>query len=241
MQALILAGGKGTRLMPFTKTIPKALVPLGDHPILEILLRQLKSAGVERVVIAVNYLARLIEAFFGDGSQLGLKVVYSLEDEPLGTAGPLRQAGDLGDDFLVMNGDILTNLDFNGLFRAHRKSGAIASMAIYRLSVKIDLGVINIENDRFADYIEKPTYNFTVSTGMYAFNKAVLRYIPECRKFDMPDLMLALHAAGEKIHCYSGNFEWLDLGRVEDYEKAIERFEANPGNYLPGGAGQNVP
>jgi NDP-mannose synthase len=233
MQALILAGGKGTRLKPYTNVIPKPLVPVGELPILEIILNQLKAAGVDRIIIAVNYLARLIEAFFGDGSQFGLKIVYSLEDQPLGTAGPLRLARDLDDDFLVMSGDLLTTIDFSDLLRCHKASGAIATIAIHKQSIKIDLGVLKIEAGRFVDYIEKPNYDFIVSTGMYAMNRSVLRYIPQSRKFDMPELMLALHAAGESIHCYSKSYDWLDMGRLDDYEKATERFEANRGAYLP--------
>jgi NDP-sugar pyrophosphorylase family protein len=232
VQAVILAGGKGARLRPFTNVIPKPLVPVGDLPILEIVLRQLKAAGTDRVVIAVNYLARLIETFFGDGSRLGLKIVYSIEDEPLGTAGPLRLVRDLDDDFLVLNGDVLTTIDFGDLFRGHQASGAVASIATFKKSVKIDLGVIKVEQQSFADYIEKPTYDFVVSTGMYAMSHEVLRYIPKDRKFDMPDLMLALHAGGQKIHCYSGSYDWLDMGRVDDYEKAIELFEVNRSVYL---------
>jgi NDP-sugar pyrophosphorylase family protein len=232
MQAVILAGGKGARLKPFTNTIPKPLVPVGDLPILEIVLHQLKAAGADRIVIAVNYLARLIEAFFGNGEQLGLNIAYSTEDRPLGTAGPLRLIRDLDDDFLVVNGDLLTTIDFGDLFRSHQNDGAIASIATFKKSVKIDLGVIKVEGNSFKDYIEKPTYDFVVSTGIYAMNRAVLRYIPQDRKFDMPDLMLALHAAGEDIRCYTGSYDWLDMGRVDDYEKALESFEANRSAYL---------
>jgi NDP-sugar pyrophosphorylase family protein len=232
MQAVILAGGKGARLRPFTNTIPKPLVPVGDLPILEIVLRQLKAAGANRIVIAVNYLARLIEAFFGSGEQLGLNIAYSTEVRPLGTAGPLRLIRDLDEDFLVLNGDLLTTINFSDLLRSHQENAAIASIATFKKSVQIDLGVIKVEGNCFKDYFEKPIYDFIVSTGMYAMNRAVLQFIPEDRKFDMPDLILALHAAGEKIHCYTGSYDWLDMGRVEDYEKALERFEANKSAYL---------
>src|SRR5262249_14332921 len=159
------------------------------------------------------------------------QIVYSTEDRPLGTAGPLRLIRDLDDEFLVLNGDLLTTIDFGDLMRSHHESKAIVSIATFKKSVQIDLGVIKIEDRCFKDYIEKPVYDFVVSTGMYAMNRAVLRYIPQGQKFDMPDLMLALHAAGEKIRCYSGSYEWLDMGRVDDYEKALERFEANRSAY----------
>lgn len=234
MQVIILAGGKGTRLKPFTNAIPKPLMPIGDVPILEVVLRQLKAHGTERVVLAVNHLARLIEAFFGDGSRLGLKIVYSVEDEPLGTAGPLRLLENLDNDFLVMNGDLLTTIDYADLFERHLQSGAVATIATFQKEVKIDLGVLESNDGCFVDYIEKPTYNFTVSIGLYALSRRITQFIPGGEKFDMPDLILALHRAGEKVQCYAGDFQWLDIGRVDDYEKAVELFETNRNAYLPG-------
>jgi len=232
MQAIILAGGKGARLRPFTNVIPKPLVPVGDLPILEIVLRQLIACGVTRVTLAVNHLARLIEAFFGKGRQFGLEIEYSLEDIPLGTAGPLRGVKALDQDFLVLNGDLLTTIDYGDLFRMHLSQHSAATIGAFRKEVKIDLGVIRTEEDRFVDYIEKPTYTFTVSMGVYAMNRRVLDYIPADTKFDMPDLILALHRAGERIVCYSGSYEWLDIGRPEDYKRAIELFETNRQAYL---------
>ncbi|HEY4842461.1 MAG TPA: sugar phosphate nucleotidyltransferase [Terriglobales bacterium] len=235
MQALILAGGEGTRLKPFTNVIPKPLVPIGDLPILEVVLRQLKYHGADRIVLAVNKLARLIEAFFGDGSRLGLKIVYSLEDKPLGTAGPIRLADNLDEDFIVMNGDLLTTIDYSAFFQRHRTSGATATIATFQKEVKIDLGVLEMREESFANYVEKPIYHFTVSMGIYALNRRVIQFIDSGKKFDMPDLVLALHKAGEKILCYSGDYEWLDIGRIDDYEKAVQLFEANKDKYLVGG------
>jgi NDP-mannose synthase len=234
MQALILAGGEGTRLKPFTNVIPKPLVPIGDLPILEVVLRQLKHHGVDRIILAVNKLARLIEAFFGDGSRLGLEIVYSLEDKPLGTAGPIRLADNLDEDFIVMNGDLLTTIDYSDFFRRHKASRATATIATFQKEVKIDLGVLETRDDSFTNYIEKPTYHFTVSMGIYVLNRKVLRFINEDTKFDMPELVLALHKAGEKIACYSGDYDWLDIGRIEDYERAVQLFEANRDKYLVG-------
>jgi NDP-mannose synthase len=233
MQVLILAGGEGTRLKPFTNVIPKPLVPIGDLPILEVVLRQLKSHGADRIVLAVNKLARLIEAFFGDGSRLGLKIVYSLEDTPLGTAGPIRLVRELDEDFILMNGDLLTTIDYSDFFRCHKIAGATASIATFQKEVKIDLGVLETKNGELANYIEKPTYHFTVSMGIYALNRRAIDYIPNGTKFDMPDLVMALHKSGEKLLCYSGDYDWLDIGRIEDYETAVELFETNRDAYLP--------
>jgi NDP-sugar pyrophosphorylase family protein len=232
MQALILAGGEGTRLKPFTNVIPKPLVPIGDLPILEVVLRQLKCHGADRIVLAVNKLARLIEAFFGDGSRLGLEIIYSLEDKPMGTAGPIRLVGELDEDFIVMNGDLLTTLDYSDFFRCHMSSGATATIGTFQKEVKIDLGVLETNAGKFANYIEKPTYHFTVSMGIYAFNRKVIQFIDTGKRLDMPDLILALHKAGEKVLCYSGDYDWLDIGRVDDYERAVQLFEANKDKYL---------
>jgi NDP-mannose synthase len=234
MQALILAGGEGARLKPFTNVIPKPLVPIGDLPILEVVLRQLKHHGADRIVLAVNRLARLIEAFFGDGSRLGLDICYSLEDKPLGTAGPIRLVEKLDEDFIVMNGDLLTTIDYSDLFRRHKASHATATIATFQKEVKIDLGVLETKNERFTNYIEKPVYHFTVSMGIYVLNRRVIPFIEEGRRFDMPDLVLALHKAGEKIVCYSGDYDWLDIGRMDDYERAVQLFEANRDRYLAG-------
>lgn len=233
MQALILAGGKGTRLKPFTNALPKPLMPIGDLPILEVVLRQLRFYGATRIVVAVNHLAQLIQAFFGDGSRLGLSITYSLEDKPLGTAGPIRLASDLDEDFLVMNGDLLTTIDYADMMARHKESGATVSIATFNKEVKIDLGVLESKDGIFSDYIEKPTYNFTVSTGVYVVNRRALDLIPADTRFDMPDLILALHKRGEKVFCYSGDYQWLDIGRVDDYESAVELFEANRKAYLP--------
>ena len=202
-------------------------------PILEVVLRQLRHYGTTDAVIAVNHLARLIEAFFGDGESLDMRITYSTEDRVLGTAGPLRLIDRLDEDFLVMNGDLLTTVDFSDLFAFHRAERAIATIAVFRKEVKIDLGVLKTEDKRFLDYIEKPNYTFDVSMGIYAFNRSVLEFIPEGRKLDMPELMLALRDAGKQICCYRGDYDWLDIGRIEDYQTAVDLFEANRARYLP--------
>lgn len=232
MQAIILAGGKGTRLRPFTTTIPKPLMPIGDLPILEVVLRQLKYFGVNQVVLAVSHLAELIMAFFRNGSKFGLNIRYSIEDEPLGTAGPLALIQDLEENFIVMNGDILSTINFKDLFDFHINRENDVTIASYKKEVKIDLGVLKFENEEFLDYIEKPTYYFDVSMGIYVINKKVINYIPNNAYMDIPNLILRLRDEGMKIRCYSGDYFWLDIGRVEDYQTAVKIFNDRRNEFL---------
>lgn len=228
MKAVVLAGGKGTRLAPYTKILPKPLMPIGDIPILEILLHQMKRAGVAEVIITVGHLAELLHAFFQDGERFGLKIDYSYESHPLGTAGPLSLVSDrLGETFLVVNGDVLTTLDLRQLIDAHRSSQAIATIASHVRQVKVDLGVLetNVSN-QLTGYIEKPTYNFQVSMGIYVFEPAVLKYIPHNQYLDFPDLVLRLIKSGECVLSYPFTGYWQDLGRPDDYEQAIQEFDS---------------
>ncbi len=233
MQAVILAGGKGKRLTPYTKVLPKPLVPIGDMPILEVLLRQLKQSGVGEVTLAVGHLANLMQAFFGDGSQFGLEIGYSYEEEPLGTVGPLALMPRPRVAFLVMNGDVLTTLDFRDLMNSHRRSGALATIAMHKRSINIDLGVIRCDGgNRVVDYIEKPTHHYTVSMGIYVFEPRVLDYVPAGRYLDFPDLVRTLLDAGEPVVAYPFEGYWQDLGRPDDYEQAAQDFEAMRGQFL---------
>ncbi len=226
MKAVILAGGKGTRLTPYTKVLPKPLMPIGDMPILEILLRQLKRANFNEVVLTVGHMAHLLESFFQDGERLGLRIKYSFEEQPLGTAGPLSLVQGLDDTFLVANGDILTTLDSRNLLESHRRSKAIATIATHTRQVRVDLGVIQFDGDqRVVGYQEKPTYNLQVSMGIYVFEPEVLRYIPHNQYLDFPDLVLKLVAAGERVMGYPFSGYWQDLGRPDDYEQAVQDFE----------------
>jgi len=222
MKAVILAGGKGTRLRPYTTAFPKPLMPVGDKPILEIIVRQLKLHGIDEIIMAVGHLAELIMTFFGDGSKFGVRIKYSREDEPLGTAGPLSLIRDeLTETFLVMNGDILTTLNYSDLIDYHRSSGAIATIALNRRNIYIDFGVVKLdENSYITDYIEKPTLKYLVSMGVYVFEPRVLEYIPDRKRFDFPDLVKKLINAGEKVKGYIYDGYWLDIGRPEDYERA---------------------
>lgn len=226
MKAVILAGGKGTRLAPYTKILPKPLMPIGEMPILEILLRQMKRAGVDEAILTVGYLEELLRAFFKDGERLGLSIQYSFEKSPLGTAGPLSMVSGLDNTFLVSNGDVLTTLDLADLVRFHKESRAMATIAMHARQVKIDLGVLQLNgSNEIVGYVEKPTYDFHVSMGIYVFEPDVLQYIPKGRYLDFPDLVLKLLESGEKVVGYPFSGYWQDLGRPDDYERAVDDFE----------------
>lgn len=234
MKAVILAGGKGARLRPYTTILPKPLMPIGDMPILEILLRQMQRAGVGEAVLTVGHLAELLRLFFQDGDRLGMDIRYSYEDRPLGTAGPLALVNGLDDTFLVANGDVLTTLSLQDLIAFHRAEGGVATIAMHRRQVYIDLGVIEQDDDhRVTGYIEKPTYDFMVSMGIYVFEPRVLDYVPVNTYFDFPELVKRLIAAGEKVVGYPFDGYWQDLGRPDDYERAIEDFDRLRAEFLP--------
>lgn len=221
MEAVILAGGKGTRLKPYTTTLPKPLVPVGERPILGIVLDQLHSAGVNKITITVNHLAELIMAFFGDGSKFGLEIEYSLEDKPLGTVAPVKLIKDLPEHFFVMNGDLLTDIDYNVLYDAHVKSGAKLTVATYRRDAVIDFGVMDIdETGRVVGFREKPTYHYNVSTGVYVYSRSVLDRVPENQPYGFDNLVLDMLRDGEPINTHRHTGYWLDIGRPDDYERA---------------------
>lgn len=229
MEAVILAGGKGSRLKPFTENMPKALVPVGQKPIIEILLGQLKKAGVTRVHIAVGHLSHLVMAVLGDGSDMGLDIRYSMEEQPLSTVGPLKLIRDLPETFLVLNGDILTDMDIAALYEHHIRGNAKLTVAAHRRTEKIDYGVIDVsDNGHVTGFREKPGYDFTVSMGIYVFSRSVLDYVPSGEKFGFDDLMLRLLDKKEPVAAYLYDGYWLDIGRPDDYEIAnhdIDRIE----------------
>lgn len=234
MRAVILAGGKGTRLAPYTVAFPKPLMPLGDVPILEVVVRQLVHYGFDHVTMAVGHLAELLQAFFGDGSKYGIRIDYSREEKPMGTAGPLKVIRDLPESFLVMNGDLLTDLDYARLLRTHGEQGNDATIGVYEKQVKIDLGVLERDREgRITDYREKPTLGYEVSMGVYAFSRSVLEYVPD-GYFDFPNLVLELIRRNRPIRGFTFDGLWLDIGRAEDYAAAIETFERERKRFLPG-------
>ena len=226
MKAVVLAGGKGTRLAPYTSILPKPLMPIGDMPILEIILQQMKKAGITEVILTVGHLAELLRAFFNDGERFGLKIEYSVEEIPLGTAGPLSLvAPSLGETFIVANGDVLTTLDLRDLVSAHRQSGAIATIASHARLVKINLGVLQVDgSNELTGYIEKPTFDYIVSMGIYVFEPEVLGYIPHNNYLDFPELVLNMIGNGERVMSYRFDGYWQDLGRPDDYEQAVQEF-----------------
>ena len=233
-QAVILAGGKGTRLMPFSASFPKPLVPLGDKPVLEILVRRLKSSGFDRLVLAVGHLAHLIEAYFGDGSEYGVEITYSREQSPLGTAGPLAMVENLDENFLVLNGDLLTDLDFSMLAKTHSDSGSVITVARYRRVHKVEFGVLELGTGGIiTGYNEKPVMDYDVSMGAYAFSRnAVTRYMEKGARADLPELVLKVVGMGGLVDSWLHEGFWLDIGRPEDYATAQKMFENRPDVFL---------
>ena len=236
MQAIVMAGGKGTRLLPFSATFPKPLMPLGNKPILEILLHRLRAAGVTEIILAVNHLRHLIEAFFGDGSRFDLKITYSLEDKPLGTAGPMGLVLDrLDDEFLLTNGDLLTTFDMAKMLADHRARGADATIGTYRRELRSEFGLLEVdETMRMTGYREKPIYQHLVSMGLYVLNREALRrWVVPGQFLDMPVLMQSMQQAGQLVLCHQQECLWLDIGRPDDFAEAQRIVEENPSAFAP--------
>jgi NDP-sugar pyrophosphorylase family protein len=234
MDAVLLAGGRGTRLAPLTVTVPKPLLPLGERPIIDILIAQLAAAGVARVFVCLGYLAPLMQAFLGDGARWGVTIEPRVEAEPLGTAGALRTIEGLTDDFYVVNGDTLTDLDFPAMAAAHRTTGAMATLFTPWVDEQIDYGVVSIDaGGALTGYSEKPRRGYHVSSGVYVLSRRMLPLIPPAGAFDMPDLIRAAMAAGGKVACHRPGAYWKDIGRLDHYEAASRDFEADPARFLP--------
>lgn len=235
MRAIILAGGKGSRLRPLTVTIPKPLVPIGDVPILEILIRQLKHQGFDRITLAVGHLAGLIRAYCGNGERWRIPIDYVFEDTPLGTVGCLGSLEDLTDDrVLVINGDTLTDLQMAEVYRQHSPTDAI-TLCAHRQSVEVEFGVLEAEGEYLTGYVEKPTLDYRVSMGVNVLSTwAIQRHIPRGCRLDVPDLVRRLLAGGERVRVRDTAAFWLDLGRVKDLEAGQAEFLADPGRFVPG-------
>ena len=234
-QAVIMAGGKGTRLHPYSALFPKPLMPLGDMPVLELLLRRMKKAGVTDVILAVNHLSHLIKAFFGNGSELGLRISYSKEDRPLGTAGALgNMLDDLDETFLVANGDLLTTMDLAAMARQHSETRCDASIGIFERENKIDFGLIEFNSEnRLCAYREKPTNMYYVSMGVYILQREAVRQNIALGDYqDMPSLLLNMRAAKADVRCYHDDCMWLDIGRPDDFALAQSMFESNRALFL---------
>jgi NDP-sugar pyrophosphorylase family protein len=226
MRAIILAGGKGTRLRPYTTLIPKPLVPLGGkYSILEIIIMQLARSGFNHITLAVNHLSHLIMAYFGDGAKLGVKLDYSLEEGELSTIGPLTLISDLPESFLVMNGDILCDLNYKAFFDSHVKSGSRISVSAFRRKVKIDFGVLRYDAEGYlTKFQEKPVLDFDVSMGIYCINRSVIEALPRGTKYGFDNLMIDGIEKNQNINIRLFSGFWLDIGRPDDYEYADENF-----------------
>lgn len=237
MKAVLLAGGKGTRLRPFTHVFPKPLMPLGDDdpmPIIEVVLRQLARSGFRDVTVITGYLTELIEAFCGTGQKFGSRLTYRREVSPLGTAGGLTLLDRPDEPVLVINGDILTTLDFSAMFAFHRARGATATIASYPREVKIDFGVLEFGDDPhvLTGYREKPKFSFQVSMGVYILDPIAWDYLTPGEPLPMPDLLEAMRGDGRPVHCYRQPCYWLDIGRHDDYATANDIFVTRRAEFL---------
>ena len=218
---VLMAGGKGVRLHPLTHTVPKPMLPIGDTPIIEIILRKLKSQGFKNVYISVNYLADIIEEHIKDGAWLGLNVHYLHEDKPLGTAGALAQlSGRFNEPFIVMNSDLLTNCDFTQVIQFHNKQNATATLGVREYQFQIPYGVVNIDGTEVESISEKPIHRSMVSAGIYALDPSALSLIPKDEFTDMPTLLDLVRARGERVVAFPIHESWLDIGRHDDLNEA---------------------
>jgi NDP-mannose synthase len=236
MRAVILAGGRGTRLAPYTTVIPKPLLPVGDLPILEIVVRQLVHAGIDHVTLSLGYMSAYFRAFLSQHQSLGrlVKIDFVEEEKPTGTAGSLSSVPGLDSTFLVMNGDILTNLNYRALLDYHASEKAWLTIAAHRKLVKIDLGVLETDpSGLVTNYIEKPTMDYAVSMGIYVYEPQVLEFIAPGEHLDFPDLVLRLLRSGKKVVTFSNDASWLDLGRPEDFYRAADIFVEREEEFLP--------
>src|SRR5436853_1486319 len=230
---VILAGGKGTGRIPYTTALPKPLMPVGEYPILDILLRQLSTQGFRRITLAVGHLAGLIQAYFKEGQDWGVDLDYAYETTPLGTAGPIAKLPRHERALLVLNGDLLTTLDFAKLVRFHYENRAVATIGTKRRSETVQFGVIETgPSGTITEYKEKPTIDYLVSMGIYVFSPAVREYIPRSQKFDFPELVQRLLTNKQPVLAYESEAYWMDIGRPDDYQQANEDFPKMEGAFL---------
>lgn len=231
-RAVILAGGKGTRLRPYTVVLPKPLMPIGEYPILEVIIRQLVMAGFDHITLAVNHQAEIIKAFFLNGERWGIRIDYSLEDQPLGTMGPLKLIKDLPDNFLVMNGDILSDLDYAEFYEAHALKSEIFTISSYVREQLVDYGVLDVQSDLLTGLREKPRMQYEVSMGVYMVSRRALEFVPANAAYGFDQLMHDLIAAKQRIAVRKFGGYWLDIGRPDDYAAAIDVFEQDSSRFL---------
>lgn len=232
MRAVILAGGLGTRLRPYTTIIPKPLVPVGDRPVLEHIIRGLAGCGVDRIDVCVGHLGRLIRLYLTQADlPVGVRLAFHWEDQPLGTAGALRAVPDLDETAIVMNGDVLTNLDYRALVDYHEEQEAALTIAMHAKRVNIDLGVIESTNGVVTDYVEKPQFDYDVSMGVYVYEPRALEYLPPSGPCQFPELVLRLLGEGERIAAYRSEARWYDIGTPSEHERAAADLLRHPEAY----------
>ena len=226
MHALVMAGGLGSRLRPLTDEVPKPLLPIGGRPILELILRQLRQAGAENVYISVGYKAELIRAYFGDGRRLGLRVRYVEESTPLGTAGALGYVKqDISEPLLVMNGDILTKLDFRAFHEAHLRSGAEITLGVREDRYQVPFGLVETVNGLVTCIREKPVHEFLVSAGIYVMSPSVTNFVQAGVRIDVPDLINQVVGRGGRVQYHVIREKWIDIGALPDFHRANQDQE----------------
>jgi len=232
-RAVVLAGGQGTRLRPYTVALPKPLMPLGNYPVLEVIVRQLAHYRFDHITLAVNHQADIIKAFFDAGTKWDVRIDYSLETEPLSTIAPLRLIPDLPEHFLLMNGDVLTDLDLGALYARHVAENRLFTIAATHRVQVIDYGVLETQDTNvLSGFSEKPSMRYTVCMGINVVSRAVVARIPPLGKYGLDDLLLEFLHSGQRIYVEHYDGHWLDIGRPEDYAQACERFEQNQDLFL---------
>ncbi len=234
-RAVILAGGLGTRLRPYTVVLPKPLMPVGPYPVLEIIVRQLAGFDFERITLAVNHQAEIIKAYFGDGSKWNIPIDYSLETQPLSTIGPLKLIGDLPEHFVLMNGDVLTDLALGDLLTRHIAENRLFTIGASSRKSLINYGVLEIDGEKLCGFQEKPVMEHFVSMGVYVVGRAVLDHVPAGQKYGFDDLMRDMLAHAQPVHVERYHGYWLDIGRPDDYMRAIDEFDEWKDRLLPHG------
>jgi NDP-sugar pyrophosphorylase family protein len=223
MKVVIQCGGRGTRLKPYTMVLPKPLMPVGSKPVLEMLLKWLRRNNMREIFVTTGYLGHLIRTACGDGRQWDLNIHYTEENEPLGTIGPLSLLRDkLNSTFLVINGDVVTDLSLNAFVGCHRQHGGSLTVATMIRTIKTNFGMIEDRDGRITKFKEKPVLSHAVSMGIYCMEPAVLDHIPSDVPFGFDDLVLCMLDRNIPVFTFRHNGMWLDIGRVEDFQKAQE-------------------
>lgn len=225
VSAVIMAGGFGTRLRPLTDDMPKPMLPVGDRPLLERTIARLRDAGIRQVNVTTHHLADQITKHFGDGRSMGVDIHYVPEERPLGTCGGLRLVDDTKGPFLVINGDILTGVNFGDLVGFHRKVRADATVCVRKYDVQVPYGVVEVDGTWLKAIREKPSVGFFVNAGIYLLEPSVQSYIPDGERFDMTELIERLLADGRRVATFPIVEYWLDVGQPADYAQAQRDVE----------------